>query len=48
LLGLLYDPEDGSYMFLQNIGSLSADYMALYPGRYKSFSLVFEIFPAIL
>jgi hypothetical protein len=25
------DPDDGSDMFLQDVDSLSADYMALYP-----------------
>jgi hypothetical protein len=33
LLGLLYSPEDEGNMFLQNIGWLSMDYMALYPRR---------------
>jgi hypothetical protein len=31
LLGLFFDPEDGDGMFLQNVSSLSMDYMALYP-----------------
>jgi hypothetical protein len=30
LLGLFFDPEDVSNMFLQNIGLLSADYMLLH------------------
>jgi hypothetical protein len=33
LLGLFFDPEDGSGMFLQNVGELSTDYMALYPRK---------------
>jgi hypothetical protein len=33
LLGLFFDPEDGSDMFLRNVGRLSTDYMALYPKR---------------
>jgi hypothetical protein len=46
LLGLFFDPEDGSEltlgpegggdMFLQNVGSLSADYTALYLRRCNS------------
>jgi hypothetical protein len=28
-----FDPEDGGYVFLQNITSFSADYVALYPRR---------------
>jgi hypothetical protein len=36
LLGLFFDSEDGRYIFLQNIGWLSTDYMALYPRRYNS------------
>jgi hypothetical protein len=31
LLGLFFDPKDGSDMFLQIVCWLSADYMALYP-----------------
>jgi hypothetical protein len=30
LLGLFFNPEEGSNMFLQNVGSLSTEYMALY------------------
>jgi hypothetical protein len=33
LLGLFFDPEVGGNMFLQNIGRLSAYYMALYYRR---------------
>jgi hypothetical protein len=33
LLGLFFDPEDGSDMFLLNLGGLSADYRASYPRR---------------
>jgi hypothetical protein len=33
LLALYLDPEDGSYMFLQNISLLSVDYMALWLRR---------------
>jgi hypothetical protein len=29
LLGLLFNPEDGGNMFLQNAGSLSVDYTVL-------------------
>jgi hypothetical protein len=32
-LGLLFDPEDGSLMFLRSVGRLSRDYTALYPRR---------------
>jgi hypothetical protein len=31
LLGLFFGPEDGSYMFLQNVIWLSTVYTALYP-----------------
>jgi hypothetical protein len=31
LLGLFFDTEDGSGMFLRNVGLLSIDYMASYP-----------------
>jgi hypothetical protein len=30
LLGLLFDPESGGYVFLRNIGRLSTDYVVLY------------------
>jgi hypothetical protein len=33
LLGLLFSPEDGGDMFLQNFGLLSAGYKVLYPVR---------------
>jgi hypothetical protein len=39
LISLLFDPEDGGSMFLQNIGSLLSDYLALHakiPNRSKS------------
>jgi hypothetical protein len=36
LLGILFDPEGGSRMFLQNFGLLSPDYTALYPRRQNS------------
>jgi hypothetical protein len=29
LLGLVFDPEDGSDMFLRNVGCLSTDYTSL-------------------
>jgi hypothetical protein len=29
----LFGKEDGSYAFLRNVGLLSPDYTALYPGR---------------
>jgi hypothetical protein len=33
LLGLFFNPEDGSDMFLRNVGWLSTDYTSLYPRR---------------
>jgi hypothetical protein len=36
LLGLFFDPEDGGYIFLRNIGCHLADYTALYPRRWYS------------
>jgi hypothetical protein len=39
LLGLLFSPEDGWDMFLQNIGWLSLYYIALYPRRHNSSDL---------
>jgi hypothetical protein len=33
LLGLFFDPEDGSDMFLRKVGRLSTDYMTLYSRR---------------
>jgi hypothetical protein len=35
LLGLLFNPEDGSDTFLKNVGWLSTDYVALYHKRKK-------------
>jgi hypothetical protein len=35
-LVLLFNPENEGNMFLQNFGSLSADYTALYPRKYNS------------
>jgi acyl-CoA thioesterase len=35
LLGLFFDPEEGGYMFVRNIGSLSMDYTALYFRRWN-------------
>jgi hypothetical protein len=35
LLGLHFDPEDGSDMFLWNSGWLLPDYIALYSRRYN-------------
>jgi hypothetical protein len=29
-LGVLFDPEDGSYIVLRNVGCFSTDYRALY------------------
>jgi hypothetical protein len=34
--GLLFSPEDGGDMFLQNVGLLFPDYRALYPTRQNS------------
>jgi hypothetical protein len=31
--GLFFDPEDRDDMFLRDVGWLSTDYKALYPGR---------------
>jgi hypothetical protein len=31
--GLIFKPEDGSDMFLRNIGWFATDYKALYPRR---------------
>jgi hypothetical protein len=39
LLGLLFSPEDGGEMFLQNFEWLSADCTALCPGRQNSLNL---------
>jgi hypothetical protein len=36
LPGLLFNPEDGGCMFLQNIGELLPDYMALHPRQQYS------------
>jgi hypothetical protein len=36
LLGLFFDPQDGGYIFLRNVGELSTDYTALYPRRQNS------------
>jgi hypothetical protein len=36
LLGLLFNPEDGSDIFLWNAGSLSTDHIALYPRKQTS------------
>jgi hypothetical protein len=33
LLRLLFEPEDGSDMFLRNVGRLATDYAASYPRR---------------
>jgi hypothetical protein len=33
LLGILFDPDDGGDIFLQNVGRLSTDYMTLYPTK---------------
>jgi hypothetical protein len=35
LLGLCLDPEAGGVMSLRNVGWLSTDYTALYPGRHN-------------
>jgi hypothetical protein len=36
LVDLFFDPEYGGYIFLRNVGWLSADYTALYPRRQYS------------
>jgi hypothetical protein len=36
LFGFFFDPENGGNMFLQNVGRLLMDYMALYPRKYNS------------
>jgi hypothetical protein len=36
LLGLIFDSENGGVIFLRNVGWLSTDYIALYPGRQNS------------
>jgi hypothetical protein len=30
MIGLLFDPEEGGYMFLRNVSWLSVDYTTLY------------------
>jgi hypothetical protein len=47
LLGLFFDPEDGSNMFLWNVGLLSTDYMALYSKRCNFSILIFYVFMSI-
>jgi hypothetical protein len=42
MLGLFY-PEDGSDMFLRNVGWLSTDYTALYPVRISNPTYVFQV-----
>jgi hypothetical protein len=32
MLGILFNPEDGGNMFLQNVGSLLTEHMTLYTG----------------
>jgi hypothetical protein len=32
-LGLSFEPEDGGYMFLRNVGLFSTDYTALFSRR---------------
>lgn len=36
-LGLFFDPQGGSDMFLQKVGLLSTDYTTLYPRRQNSY-----------
>jgi hypothetical protein len=36
LLDLLFHPEDGGSLYLQNTGRLLSDYKGLHPGRYYS------------
>jgi hypothetical protein len=35
-VGLLFDPENGGNMFLQNVDWFSVDYTTLYPRRQNS------------
>jgi hypothetical protein len=42
LLDLLFNPEDGSHIFLWNVHWLSTDHIALYPRRQNSLLFLFE------
>jgi hypothetical protein len=37
-IATFFDPDDGGDKFLRNVGSLSTDYMALYPRKYNSYT----------
>jgi hypothetical protein len=41
LLGLVFDPEETSDMFLRNVDLLSTNYMPLYYRRYRSLKIEF-------
>lgn len=41
LFGLHFDPVDVNNKFLRNVGSLSLDYIALYPRKYNSSDMWF-------
>jgi hypothetical protein len=47
LLCILFDPEEGGDMFLRNDGTLSTEYIALYPRRYNSSSIFMFIIRVI-
>jgi hypothetical protein len=42
LLGILFEPEDGGSMFLQNVGELRPGYTASHPGRQYSSRFIYE------
>jgi hypothetical protein len=46
LLGFVFDHEDGSDIFLRNVGWLSTDYTALYPRRQNSSEVSVELVQA--
>jgi hypothetical protein len=46
LLGLLFNTEDGGYMFLRNVVWLSPEYKTFYPGRQNSSCI--QLLPAYL
>jgi hypothetical protein len=44
MLGLFFEPEDGSDTFLRNVGGLSTDCTTLYPRRWNAFKILFLFF----